>query len=146
MKILIILVIFAILLCPNLFENSYGQTTESQQKPTPKIFFQIELRDKDGHLYGYIQPVLQIFDMDRIIAWIAPLATNSSVVYEGNDYLLMKLEDPSFISNFEQLGGYFLNVSIDGQTTNVFYAYYDSYLANAGDTATHYWEILVPSQ
>ena len=146
MKILIILFIFAILLGPNLFENSYGQTTESQKKPAPKMFFQIQLRDKEGHLYGYIQPALQIFDMDRIITWIAPHATNSSIIYEGNSYLLMTLREPYVRNNFEQLGGYFLNVSIDGRMTNVFYAHYDSYLANTGDTATHYWEILIPLQ
>ncbi len=146
MKILIIVFIFAVLLSPILCENSYGQTAESQKKPTPKIFFQIQLRDKDGHLYGYIQPQLQIFDMARTIAWLAPYATNSSVVFEGKSYLLMKFEDHLYGSHFEQMGGYFLNVPINGKTTNIFYAYHDSYLMNAGDTASVYWETLVPSQ
>src|SRR5438445_7501547 len=147
MKILIIVFIFAVLLCPVLSENSFGQTAESQKKTTPKIFFQILLRDKDGHLYAYIQPQLQIFDMARTIAWVAQYATNSTVVFEGQSYLLMKFEDHySGGSHFEQMGGYFLNVPINGQSTNIFYAYHDSYLKNAGDTASVYWEILVPSQ
>lgn len=145
MKILIIVFIFAVLLCP-ILENSFGQTAESQKKPTPKIFFQIQLRDKDGHLYGYIQPQLQIFDMARTIAWVAPHATNSSVVFEGKSYLLMKFEEHSVESHFKQFGGYFLNVPINNQTTQVFYAYHDSYLASAGDNTIVYWEVLVPSQ
>ena len=146
MKILIIVFIFAVLLCPIFSENSFGQTAESQKKITPKIFFQMLLRDKDGHLYAYIQPQLQIFDMARTIAWVAQYATNSSVVFEGQSYLLMKFEDHSGESHFEQLGGYFLNVPINGKMTNIFYAYYDSYLINAGDNATYYWEVFVPSQ
>lgn len=125
------------------FENSYG-LAEPQKKSTTQIFFYEELRDKDGNLIGYIQPVLQIFDKDRTIAWIAERATNSTVVFNGQNYLLMKYDEPLIGSQFDQFGGYFLNVPVNGQTTQVLYAYYDSYFMNTGDNNRVYWEVLVP--
>jgi hypothetical protein len=144
MKILFVMFIFVIFLVPVFFGNSFGQTVQSQ-KPTSKIFMEMQLYDKDGHLYGYIQPVLQIFDMDRTIVWIASHATNSSVVYQGHRYLLMKFQDTSGESHFEQLGGYFLNVPVNGQMINVFYAYHDSFLMDKGDIQKIYWQALIPS-
>lgn len=133
------------LIIPTLVENSFGQPVSSQQKPTSKIFMEMQLYDKDGHLYGYIQPVLQIFDKDRTIAWVASHATNSSIVYQGQRYLLMKFLDSSPGSHYEQLGGYFLNVPVNGRTINVFYAYHDSFLMNKGDTQKVYWQVIIPS-
>lgn len=144
MKILFVMFIFVMFLAPIFFENSFGQTVPSQ-KPTSKIFMEMQLYDKDGHLYGYIQPVLQIFDKDRTIAWIASHGTNSSVVYQGQRYLLIKFQDTSGETGFEQLGGYFLNVPVNGQMINIFYAYHDSFLMNKGDTQKVYWEALIPS-
>lgn len=147
MKILLVLLISVMLAGSVFFENSYGTTTESQQKFAAKIFFQLELRDKNGHLYGYIQPRLQIYDMDRVIAWVAEHATNSSnVVFEGQKYLLMQYEEPVTDSHFDQVGGYFLYVPVNGFLEKIFYAYYDSYLINGGDKNMAYWEVLIPSQ
>lgn len=147
MKILIVILISVMFTGSVFFENSYGATTESQKKFAPKIFFQIELRDKDGHLYGYIQPRLQIFDMDRVVAWIVEHSTNSSnVVFEGQKYLLMQCEEPVTSSHFDQVGGYFIYVPVNSYLEKIFYAYYDSYLVNPNDKNRAYWEVLIPSQ
>ena len=143
MKILLALVL-SVILVGSIFEDSYG--LESQKKPTTKIFFFQELRDKDGNLIGYIQPVLQIFDKDRTIAWIAQHGTNSTVVYNGQNYLLMKYDEPLIGSQFDQFGGYFLKLPVNGKTKQIFYAYYDSYFMNTGDNNRAYWEALVPLQ
>ena len=145
MKNLFVFFVFAILLVPVLFGNSYGQSIQNQERPTSKIFMEMQLYDKDGHLYGYIQPVLQVFDKDRTIAWVASHATNSSIVYQGQRYILMKFLDSSPGSHYEQLGGYFLNVPVNGRVTNVFYAYHDSFLMNKGDTQKVYWQVIIPS-
>lgn len=147
MKTLLAILLSVMLACSVFIGNSYGQDTVSQKTFSPKIFFQLELRDKDGHLYGYIQPRLQIFDMDRVVAWVAGHATNSSnVVFEGQKYLLMQYEEPVTDSKFDQVGGYFLYVPVDGRLTKIFFAYYDSYLIDSNDHNEAYWEVLIPSQ
>jgi carbonic anhydrase len=146
MKILIILFICTILLGPILFENSYGLTTESKKILPIKIFFKMELRDKYGHLYGYSEPILQVFDVARAVKWVTAQGTNSTVVYQGHNYLLWKFKDHLVEAPNEQVGAYFLAIPENGHRQTVFYFHHDGYLTSPGDISTVYWEVLVPLQ
>ena len=139
MKIMII-VLFSVILSVNvLIGNSYGQTTEAQKtKGSTEVFIQIQLRNSDGTLVGYVEGNPQIFYLDQVINWVEPRSHKSTIVKDGEIFELMQFEDKLSWSEAQSMGAYFL-ILPEG---TALYFHHDSFLVLPGDTAQVFWTVI----
>jgi len=174
MKILIILFIFAILLGPNLFENSYGQISDStpqtnstgitdvtgttgvigsgdfevtgvQKIQSITVFMQIKFYNSAGQLIGYTEGEPQIFNLDKVISWVEPISHKSTIIKGKQSLEITQLSDSIGWSDADTMGAYFLDQPVNGMMTNVLYFSHDSIYASAGDTAEVFWTVIKSS-
>lgn len=122
-------------------QNCFAQTVMVGKNP-PQIFMQIQLRDADGHLVGYIEGYPQIFYLDRVIDWVEPLAHKSTILKDGERHEVMQYAGSLDWFEAQTMGGYFLKLPINGKTTTALYFHHDSFHILPGDTAHVFWTVI----
>jgi len=157
MKILITSLIFFTIFCLIVIENSYAQDTGANAtetttqgfettgaqltagaipfQQTPEVFVQIIFRDSAGTLIGYVEGKPDILVSSPLIDFLEPRSEKSTIIKNGRSFEIMKYTDSLSWPDIQQVqGGYFLRLTVSG---NTFYGMYFSHALfpiSPGDT------------
>lgn len=141
----LITVLFSVVFTGLLIGSSYADTVKEKNNDDVEIFMQIVLRNSDGTLIGYIEDApQQIFYVDQVIDWVEPKANKSIIIKDGKKFEMLKFNDKLNWSETKTMGGYYLNVPINGKMVNGMYFNFDSFYILPGDTAQIFWTIFRP--
>ena len=157
MKILITSLIFFTIFCLIVIEHSYAQetganATETTQgfettggaplltgaasfRQTPEVFVQIIFRDSAGTLVGYVEGRPDILVVYPLIDFLEPRSEKSTIIKNGRSFEIMKYTDRLSWPDIQQVqGGYFLRLTVSGNTFYGMYFSHEQFPISLGDT------------
>lgn len=157
MKILITSLLFFTIFCLIVIEYSYAQetgtnATETTQgfettggapllagatpfRQTPEVFVQIIFRDSAGTLVGYVEGKPDILVSSPLIDFLEPRSEKSTMIKNGKSFEIMKYADRLSWPDIQQVqGGYFLRLTVSGESFYGLYFSHELYLISPGDT------------
>jgi len=156
MKILITSLIFFTIFCLIVIEYSYAQETGAnanettipgfenvapliasamQFQQTPEVFVQIIFRDSAGTLVGYVEGKPDILVVYPLIDFLEPRSEKSTIIKNGRSFEIMKYTDRLSWPDIQQVqGGYFLRLTVSGNTFYGMYFSHEQFPISLGDT------------
>ncbi len=155
MKILITSLIFFTIFCLIVIEYSYAQetgvnATETTQgfenvsslidsaikfQQPPEVFVQIIFRDSAGTLVGYVEGRPDILVVYSLIDFLEPRSEKSTIIKIGRSFEIMKYTDRLSWPDIQQVqGGYFLRLTVSGNTFYGMFFSHEQFPISLGDT------------
>ena len=156
MKILITSLIFFTLFFLIVIEFSYAQETGANAtetitpgfenvaplitsaikfQQTPEVFVQIIFRDSAGTLVGYVEGRPDILFVYPLIDFLEPRSEKSTIIKNGESFEIMKYTDRLSWPDIQQVqGGYFLRLTVSGNTFYGMYFSHEQFPISLGDT------------
>lgn len=145
MKILIFLLIFVVSFGTLFISNSnalVGPSAPQSDPSLPEISLQLEYRDSNGALVGYLEPsIFYLRNLGMIHEMLDAQEDKTIITKDGKNF--EKIEFEYFNYNTEspsQMAGY--SVGWDGY--GVLWARFDGILSGNGDSVLAHWKMLRP--
>jgi len=111
---------------------------------TPQIFLQIKLYDASGQFIGYNEGTPHIFYLDKAIEWLEPRSQKSTIIKNGQSFEILQWEDHLKWYEDQAMGGYFLQLPVNGQMETLVFFHHDSFHVKEGDFTNVYWTVFKP--